>query len=126
MEIRKFNAGTAVKTGMSEEIALCLKTVAIMEESPPLKIVQISSLSGGENELFVMGHVNEVPCRMVIDTGAYVTIIRSDLAHKLGGKLIWTPPCVTLQTVTGDKIDVHGNFTLTSHLEMPFIIMWHM
>ena len=49
---------------------------------------------------------------MIIDTGANVTIIRSDLAHKLGGKLIWTPPCVTLQTVTGDKINVHGKVHL--------------
>ena len=49
---------------------------------------------------------------MIIDTGANVTIIRSDLAQKLGGKLIWTPPCVTLQTVTGDMINVHGKIPL--------------
>ena len=45
---------------------------------PHLKIFQISSLSCGDNEFFVMGHVNKVPYRMVIDTGANVTIIRSD------------------------------------------------
>ncbi|GFT03115.1 retrovirus-related Pol polyprotein from transposon 297 [Nephila pilipes] len=45
---------------------------------------------------------------MIIDTGTNVTIIRTDLAHKLGEKLIWTPPCITLQTVTGDRINIHG------------------
>ncbi|GFS96554.1 retrovirus-related Pol polyprotein from transposon 412 [Trichonephila clavipes] len=55
-----------------------------------------------------MGHVNELPCNMIIDTGANVSIIRNDLAQKLKEKLIWTPPCVVLQTVTGEKIDIHG------------------
>ncbi|GFX16455.1 retrovirus-related Pol polyprotein from transposon 412 [Trichonephila clavipes] len=55
-----------------------------------------------------MGHVNELPCNMIIDTGANVSIIRNDLAHKLQEKLIWTPPRVVLQTVTGEKIDIHG------------------
>ncbi|GFX88073.1 retrovirus-related Pol polyprotein from transposon 412 [Trichonephila clavipes] len=55
-----------------------------------------------------MGHVNELPCNMIIDTGANVSIIRNDLAQKLKEKLIWTPPRVVLQTVTGKKIDIHG------------------
>ncbi|GFX35073.1 retrovirus-related Pol polyprotein from transposon 412 [Trichonephila clavipes] len=41
-------------------------------------------------------------------TGANVSIIRNDLAQKLQEKLIWTPPRVVLQTVTGEKIDIHG------------------
>ncbi|GFW31162.1 retrovirus-related Pol polyprotein from transposon 412 [Trichonephila clavipes] len=45
---------------------------------------------------------------MIIDTGANVSIIRKDLAQKLKEKLIWTPPRVVLQTVTGEKIDIHG------------------
>ncbi|GFW96748.1 retrovirus-related Pol polyprotein from transposon 412 [Trichonephila clavipes] len=32
----------------------------------------------------------------------------NDLAQKLKEKLIWTPPRVVLQTVTGEKIDIHG------------------
>ncbi|GFY18717.1 retrovirus-related Pol polyprotein from transposon 412 [Trichonephila clavipes] len=32
----------------------------------------------------------------------------NDLAQKLKEKLIWTPPRVVLQTVTGKKIDIHG------------------
>ncbi|GFY00491.1 hypothetical protein TNCV_2138891 [Trichonephila clavipes] len=55
-----------------------------------------------------MGHVNKLPCNMIIDTGANVSIIRNDLAQKLKEKLIWTPPRVVLQTVTGEKIDIHG------------------
>ncbi|GFY26680.1 retrovirus-related Pol polyprotein from transposon 412 [Trichonephila clavipes] len=55
-----------------------------------------------------MGHVNELPCNMIIDTGANVSIIRNDLAQKLKEKLLWTPPRVVLQTVTGEKIDIHG------------------
>ena len=33
-KVEDFDAGTAAKTGMSEGIAQCLKTVKIMEESP--------------------------------------------------------------------------------------------
>ncbi|GFW49332.1 retrovirus-related Pol polyprotein from transposon 412 [Trichonephila clavipes] len=49
---------------------------------------------------------------MVVDTGANVSIIRKDLAQnsQVG---IWTPPCVSLQTVTGDKIQVHGKANIT-------------
>ncbi|GFX50576.1 retrovirus-related Pol polyprotein from transposon opus [Trichonephila clavipes] len=44
---------------------------------------------------------------MIIDTGANVSIIWNDLAQKLK-KLIWTPPRVVLQTVTGERFDIHG------------------
>ncbi|GFT94566.1 retrovirus-related Pol polyprotein from transposon 412, partial [Trichonephila clavipes] len=46
---------------------------------------------------------------MVVDTGANVSIIRKDLAQNI----IWTPPCVSLQTVTGDKIQVYGKANVT-------------
>ncbi|GFT67263.1 retrovirus-related Pol polyprotein from transposon 412 [Nephila pilipes] len=49
---------------------------------------------------------------MIIDTGVNVTIIRTDLAYKLGEKLIWTPPCIILQSVIGDRINVHGKVFL--------------
>ncbi|GFW38909.1 retrovirus-related Pol polyprotein from transposon 412 [Trichonephila clavipes] len=45
---------------------------------------------------------------MVVDTGANVSIIRKDLAQNSKLSIIWTPPCVFLQTVTGKKIQVHG------------------
>ncbi|GFT83934.1 retrovirus-related Pol polyprotein from transposon 412 [Trichonephila clavipes] len=75
---------------------------------PHFEVCQISTKSTGENGIFIMGHVNELPCNMIIDTGANVSIIRNDLAQKLKEKLIWTPPRVVLQTVTGEKIDIHG------------------
>ncbi|GFT98290.1 retrovirus-related Pol polyprotein from transposon 412 [Trichonephila clavipes] len=75
---------------------------------PHFQVCQISTKSTGENGIFIMGHVNELPCNMIIDTGANVSIIRNDLAQKLKEKLIWTPPRVVLQTVTGEKIDIHG------------------
>ncbi|GFX03043.1 retrovirus-related Pol polyprotein from transposon 412 [Trichonephila clavipes] len=77
---------------------------------PQFQVCQISTKSTGENGIFIMGHVNELPCNMIIDTGANVSIIRNDLAQKLKEKLIWTPPRVVLQTVTGEKIDIHGKF----------------
>ncbi|GFU45006.1 retrovirus-related Pol polyprotein from transposon 412 [Trichonephila clavipes] len=75
---------------------------------PHFQVCQISTKSTGENGIFIMGHVNELPCNMIIDTGANVSIIRNDLAQKLKEKLLWTPPRVVLQTVTGEKIDIHG------------------
>ncbi|GFY18289.1 retrovirus-related Pol polyprotein from transposon 412 [Trichonephila clavipes] len=75
---------------------------------PHFPVCQISTKSTGENGIFIMGHVNELPCNMIIDTGANVSILRNDLAQKLKEKLIWTPPRVVLQTVTGEKIDIHG------------------
>ncbi|GFT74516.1 retrovirus-related Pol polyprotein from transposon 412 [Trichonephila clavipes] len=75
---------------------------------PHFQVCKISTKSTGENGIFIMGHVNELPCNMIIDTGANVSIIRNDLAQKLKEKLIWTPPRVVLQTVTGEKIDIHG------------------
>ncbi|GFU38513.1 retroviral aspartyl protease family protein [Nephila pilipes] len=38
---------------------------------------------------------------MIINT---VTLIRTDLTHKLGENLIWTPPSITLRTVTEDIV----------------------
>ncbi|GFU09780.1 retrovirus-related Pol polyprotein from transposon 17.6 [Trichonephila clavipes] len=65
---------------------------------PHFQVCQISTKSTGENGIFIMGHVNELPCNMIIDTGANVSIIRNDLPQKLKEKLIWTPPRVVLQT----------------------------
>ncbi|GFX69692.1 retrovirus-related Pol polyprotein from transposon 412 [Trichonephila clavipes] len=79
---------------------------------PHIPVCQISTKSTGENGIFIMGHVNELPCNMIIDTGANVCIIRNDLAQKLKEKLIWTPPRVVLQTVTGEKIDIHGKLKI--------------
>ncbi|GFW70144.1 retrovirus-related Pol polyprotein from transposon 412 [Trichonephila clavipes] len=75
---------------------------------PHFQVCQISTKSTGENGIFIMGHVNELPCNMIIDTGANVSIIRNDLAQKLQRETYLDPPRVVLQTVTGEKIDIHG------------------
>ncbi|GFS99683.1 retrovirus-related Pol polyprotein from transposon 17.6 [Nephila pilipes] len=49
---------------------------------------------------------------MIVDTGANVTIMREDIAQQRNEKIIWTPPCVTLQTVTGDKIPIIGKMNI--------------
>ncbi|GFV07696.1 retrovirus-related Pol polyprotein from transposon 412 [Trichonephila clavipes] len=85
---------------------------------PHFQVCQISTKSTGENGIFIMGHVNELPCNMIIDTGANVSIIRNDLAQKLKEKLLWTPPRVVLQTVTGEKIDIHGKLKVKIRTEI--------
>ncbi|GFV46741.1 retrovirus-related Pol polyprotein from transposon 412 [Trichonephila clavipes] len=91
---------------------------------PHFQVCQISTKSTGENGIFIMGHVNELPCNMIIDTGANVSIIRNDLAQKLKEKLIWTPPRVVLQTVTGKRLIFTENYqssleTLPTNMLLP-------
>lgn len=75
---------------------------------PHPKIFHIHSISSGDNLLFLIGRVNKTLCSMIIDTGANVTIIRTYVTRDLGETFIWTPPCVTFQTVHGYKIQVYG------------------
>ncbi|GFV41339.1 retrovirus-related Pol polyprotein from transposon 412 [Trichonephila clavipes] len=82
-------------------------------EKPHHKILQITAVNGGDKALYVIGQINNISCRMVVDTGANVSIIRKDLAQNSKLSIIWTPPCVSLQTVTGDKIQVHGKANVT-------------
>ncbi|GFT36288.1 hypothetical protein TNCV_3464571 [Trichonephila clavipes] len=65
-------------------------------EKPHYKILQITAVNGGDKGLYIIGQINSISCRMVVDTGTNVSIIRKDLAQNI----IWTPPCVSLQTVT--------------------------
>ncbi|GFX45194.1 retrovirus-related Pol polyprotein from transposon 412 [Trichonephila clavipes] len=77
----------------------------------------------GDKGLYVIGQINNISCRM-FDTGANVSIIRKDLAQNSKLSIIWTPPCVSLQTVTGDKIQVHGkaNVTLRTEYIIPGLV----
>ncbi|GFT72103.1 retrovirus-related Pol polyprotein from transposon opus [Trichonephila clavipes] len=54
---------------------------------------------------------------MVVDTGANVSIISKDLAQNSKVSIIWTPPRVSLQTVTNDKVQVHGKANVTLRTE---------
>ncbi|GFT53084.1 retrovirus-related Pol polyprotein from transposon 412 [Trichonephila clavipes] len=60
-----------------------------------------------------MGQINNILCHMVVDTGANESIMRKDFAQNSQVSIIWTPPCVSLQTVTGDKSKVHGKADIT-------------
>jgi len=49
---------------------------------------------------------------MLIDTRANVTLIRIDLAEKVSRYLIYVAPAVSLKTVTGDQVAVHGKLDI--------------
>ncbi|GBM50226.1 hypothetical protein AVEN_82178-1 [Araneus ventricosus] len=44
---------------------------------------------------------------MLVDTGANVTLERTDLAQKLKGNFIYTAPNISLKTATGEKAEIH-------------------
>ncbi|GBN94765.1 hypothetical protein AVEN_67236-1 [Araneus ventricosus] len=87
----------------------------------------MSSRSGGKNGLFIEAFVNEIPCRVIVDTRTNVTIMRQEFSQQLDGKILWMPPCVTLQTVTGDKIPIFGKLNVkfdSEMLLMTILYMW--
>ncbi|XP_055950970.1 uncharacterized protein LOC129985076 [Argiope bruennichi] len=45
---------------------------------------------------------------MLVDTGANVTLLRTDLGHKLNQQFIYTAPNISLTTATGEKANIHG------------------
>ncbi|GBO02629.1 hypothetical protein AVEN_37972-1 [Araneus ventricosus] len=45
---------------------------------------------------------------MLVDNGANVTLVRTDLAQKLKGNFIYTAPNISLKTATGEKAEIHG------------------
>ncbi|GBN83301.1 Retrovirus-related Pol polyprotein from transposon 297, partial [Araneus ventricosus] len=44
---------------------------------------------------------------MLVDTGANVTLVRTDLPQKLKGNFIYTAPNISLKTATGEKVEIH-------------------
>ncbi|GBO10423.1 hypothetical protein AVEN_170759-1 [Araneus ventricosus] len=45
---------------------------------------------------------------MLVDTGANLTLVRTDLAHKLKENFIYTAPNISSKTATGEKAEIHG------------------
>ncbi|GBM94248.1 hypothetical protein AVEN_82402-1 [Araneus ventricosus] len=45
---------------------------------------------------------------MLVDTGANITLLRTDLAQKLKEQLINTAPNISLKTATGEKTEIRG------------------
>ncbi|GBN96246.1 hypothetical protein AVEN_242122-1 [Araneus ventricosus] len=73
------------------------------EEGP-----RVSSLSGKKNGLYLEGYICGIQCLMLVDTGANVTLLRTDLAQKLKEQLIYTAPNISLKTATGEKTEIRG------------------
>ncbi|GBN72220.1 Retrovirus-related Pol polyprotein from transposon 297, partial [Araneus ventricosus] len=74
----------------------------------PEEGLKISALCGGRNGLYLEGSICGIPCLMLVDTGANVTRVRTDLAQKLKGNFIYTAPNISLKTAAGEKAEIHG------------------
>ena len=58
-----------------------------------------------------MGHIEGVPCPMVVDTGANITIVRPDVLTKQLRNSVQATTSV-LKTATGETATVHGKLQL--------------
>ncbi|GBM24921.1 hypothetical protein AVEN_23453-1 [Araneus ventricosus] len=74
----------------------------------PEEELKVSVLSGERNCLYFEGYICGIPCWMLVDTGAIVTLLRTDLAKKLKEKFIYTVPNIFLKISTGKKEEMHG------------------
>ncbi|MBJ5695604.1 retroviral-like aspartic protease, partial [Salmonella enterica subsp. enterica serovar Derby] len=80
----------------------------------PKIVAHVTDIKGEHDGLFVEGTVDDVPCQMMIDTGANATIIRPDILNDLSEhpRQLFSPKGVYLRTVTGDIAPVHGKIEL--------------
>ncbi|GBN99011.1 Retrovirus-related Pol polyprotein from transposon 297 [Araneus ventricosus] len=67
--------------------------------------LKVSALCGGRNGIYLEGSFCGIPCLMLVDTGAKVTLVRTDLAQKLKENFIYTAPNISLKTATGEKAE---------------------
>ncbi|GBM27783.1 Retrovirus-related Pol polyprotein from transposon 297 [Araneus ventricosus] len=74
----------------------------------PEEGLKVSALCGGRNGLYLEGSICGIPCLMLVDTGANVTLVSTDLAQKLKGNFVYTAPNISLKTATGEKAEIHG------------------
>ncbi|GBO18327.1 hypothetical protein AVEN_271723-1 [Araneus ventricosus] len=71
--------------------------------------LKVFALCGEKNGHYLEGSVCGIPCFMLVDTGANVTLLRTtDLAQKLKEKFIYTATNISLKTATGEKAEIHG------------------
>ncbi|GBN99165.1 Retrovirus-related Pol polyprotein from transposon 297, partial [Araneus ventricosus] len=70
--------------------------------------LKVSALCGGRNGLYLEGSICGIPCLILVDTGANVTLVRTDLAQELKGNFIYTAPNISLKTASGGKAEIHG------------------
>ncbi|GBN56664.1 Retrovirus-related Pol polyprotein from transposon 297, partial [Araneus ventricosus] len=74
----------------------------------PEEGLKVSAFCGGRNGLYLEGSICGISCLMLVDTGANVTLARTDLAQKLKENFIYTAPNISLKTATGEKTEIHG------------------
>ncbi|GBN23354.1 hypothetical protein AVEN_228723-1, partial [Araneus ventricosus] len=84
------------------------QTISPFLNKAPEEGLKVSALCGGRNGLYLEGSICGIPCLMLVDTGANVTLVRTDLAQKLKGNFIYTAPNISLKTATGEKAEIHG------------------
>ncbi|GBM61234.1 hypothetical protein AVEN_145412-1 [Araneus ventricosus] len=72
----------------------------------PEEGLKVSALSREKNGLYLEGYIYGIPCLMLVDSGANVTLLRADLAQKVKEKFIYTAPNVSLKTATGEKAEI--------------------
>ncbi|GBN53348.1 hypothetical protein AVEN_221597-1 [Araneus ventricosus] len=73
-------------------------------------LYKLPSVSGPQkkNGLYLKGYICGIQCLMLVDTGANVTLLRTDLAQKLKEQLIYTASNISLKTATGEKTEIRG------------------
>ncbi|GBM17935.1 hypothetical protein AVEN_240430-1 [Araneus ventricosus] len=76
----------------------------------PEEGLKVSSLRGGRNGLYLEGSICGIPCLMLVDTGANVTLVRADLAQKLKGNVIYTANNISLKSATGKRRRYSGHW----------------
>ncbi|GBM47411.1 Retrovirus-related Pol polyprotein from transposon 297 [Araneus ventricosus] len=72
----------------------------------PEEGLKVSALCGGRNGLYLEESMYSIPCLMLVDTGANVPLVRTDLAKKLKGNFIYTAPNISLKTATGENAKI--------------------
>lgn len=86
------------------------------ENETPNIIFKTGLIDGSVDSLIVSGTVEGVPCRMVVDTGSNITIIRPDFlrrseVRKRRSTNVKSVEC-SLRTVTGDTTPVRGSLQI--------------
>ncbi|GBO23546.1 hypothetical protein AVEN_216606-1 [Araneus ventricosus] len=88
------------------------RSLPFLNKSPE-EGLNVSALCGGRNGLYSEGFICGIPCLMLVDTGADITLVKTDLAQKLKEKFIYTAPNISLKTATGEKAKIHGKLDAT-------------
>ncbi|GBM19402.1 hypothetical protein AVEN_196027-1 [Araneus ventricosus] len=74
----------------------------------PEEGLKVSALCGERNGLYLEGSICGIQCLILMDTGANVTLLRTDLVQKLKEQIIYTAPNISLKTAPGEKTEIRG------------------